>query len=135
MEREDEVEFLREALRRRVEQTSVRRVAREVSMSHGGVYNLITGKVIPYGKTLIKLRAWYLDRWAQDGEGLSPTAARYLLDQMLRGVPLALRPRAGVEVLNGLEAIHAKYGMTPPPWLPALRNELLEDLEAEEGRG
>ncbi|HKP75523.1 MAG TPA: hypothetical protein VJT67_08260 [Longimicrobiaceae bacterium] len=134
MDREAEVEVLREALRRRVEQTSIRRVAQEVSMSHGGVYNLVTGRVAPYGKTLAKLRAWYLDQWAQGGEGLSSTAARYLIDQMLGSIPLALRPRAGVELLDGLEAIYARFKMPAPPWLALLRRELESDAKAA-GRG
>jgi len=133
VDRAAEVELLREALRRRVEQTSVRRVAQEVSMSHGGVYNLVTGRVTPYGKTLAKLRAWYLDQWAQAGEGLTPTAARYLLEQMLGSIPPELRPRAGVDLLDGLEAIHKRFRMPAPPWLEALRRELKADA-GEPGR-
>jgi hypothetical protein len=130
VDRAAEVEFLREALRRRVEQTSIRHVALEVSMSHGGIYNLITGKVAPYGKTLAKLRAWYLQQWAAGGEGLSATAARYLIEQMLSSVPLSLRAEAGVELLNGLEVIHQRYGMPTPAWLDELRRELRDDAEA-----
>lgn len=130
MDRAAEIEFLREALRRRVEQTSIRHVAQEVNMSHGGIYNLVIGKVVPYGKTLAKLRAWYLAQWAQGGEGLSTDAARYLIEQMLGSIPRALRAQAGVELLDGLEALYRKYGLPPPAWLHELRRELRADAEA-----
>lgn len=130
MDRAAEIEFLREALRRRVEQTSIRHVALEVHMSHGGIYNLVIGKVVPYGKTLAKLRAWYLAQWAQGGEGLSTDAARYLIEQMLGSIPRALRPQAGVELLDGLEALYRKYGLPSPAWLHELRRELRADAEA-----
>jgi hypothetical protein len=124
VERAAEIEFLREALRRRVEQTSVRHVAAEVQMSHGGVYNLVTGQVAPYGKTLAKLRAWYLEHWAQGGDGLPLSAARYLLQQMLGPIPEAVRGAAGVELLDGLGALYRKYEGTPPVWIPELRREM-----------
>ena len=130
MDRAAEIEFLREALRRRVEQTSIRHVALEVKMSHGGIYNLVIGKVAPYGKTLAKLRAWYLAQWAQGGEGLSTDAARYLIEQMLRSIPPTLRAEAGVELLDGLEVLYRKYGLPPPAWLHELRRELRADAEA-----
>jgi predicted ATPase with chaperone activity len=44
--------LLRAALKRRVEQTSVRQAAIEAGMSHGGVHNFVTTNEMPYGKTL-----------------------------------------------------------------------------------
>jgi hypothetical protein len=130
VDRTSEIEFLREALRRRVEQTSIRTVAVEVKMSHGGIYNLVSGKVAPYGKTLAKLRAWYLHQWAEGGEGLSAPAARNLIDQMLVSIPRAVRPGASVELLDAMEALHRRYELPAPAWLHALRRDLREDVEA-----
>ena len=132
MDRAAEIEFLREALRRRVEQTSIRHVALEVKMSHGGIYNLVIGEGAPYGKTLAKLRAWYLEQWAQGGEGLSTDAARYLIEQMLGSIPRAMRARAGVELLDGMEVLYRKYGLPPPAWRHELRRELRAEAEASE---
>ena len=132
MDRNTEIEFLREALRRRVDQTSIRQAAMEVQMSHGGIYNLVSGKVLPYGKTLVKLRAWYLQQWAAGDEGLSTPAANYLIEQMLGSLPRELRLRAGVELLDGMEAIYRRYDVPPPAWVADLRRELREDIEAEE---
>src|SRR6185295_3078832 len=99
-------------------------------MSHGGIYNLVTGAAAPYGKTLAKLRAWYLAQWAQGGEGLSTDAARYLIEQMLGSIPPTMRAQAGVELLDGLEVLYRKYGLPPPAWLHELRRELRADAEA-----
>ena len=127
MDLEAEIEFLREALRRRVEQTSIRHVAEEVNMSHGGIYNLINGKVRPYGKTLAKLRVWYLERWAQGGEGLSIAAAGYLVEQMLGPIPRPLRGLAALELLDAIEVLYGKYEFPAPGWL----NDLRQGLRAE----
>lgn len=123
MDRRDEIEFLRTALRRRVEQTSVRQAAVEAGMSHGGVHNFITGTELPYGKTLARLRAWYLEHWAQGTEGLSLEAARYLVAEMLGAIPRTERAAAGAELLDALEAIHRRHEMPPPAWLHELRRE------------
>jgi AcrR family transcriptional regulator len=123
MDRRDEIEFLRQALRRRVEQTSVRHVAAEARMSHGGVYNFVTKNEVPYGKTLARLRAWYLEHWAQGSEGLSLEAARYLIAEMLGAIPRDDRLGAGMELLDAIEAIHRHHEMPPPAWLHELRRE------------
>lgn len=131
VDRDTEIEFLREALRRRVEKTSVRQVAAEVKMSHGGVYNLVAGTVVPYGKTLAKLRAWYLEQSASGGAGLTVPAARYLIDQMLAAVPQVVRPAAAAELLENLTAVHGRFGVPAPPWVHQLRGA----LEEEAGKG
>jgi hypothetical protein len=123
VERKDEIEFLREAIRLRVEQTSVRQTALEVGVSHGGIHNLVKRREVPYGKTLEKLRAWYLQQWAEGGEGLSTDAARYVIEQMLRAIPRKYRLAAGFELLDALEALHRRYDVPPPAWLHKLRRE------------
>lgn len=123
MDRRDEIEFLRSALRRRVEETSVRQAAAEVGMSHGGVHNFITRDDRPYGKTLAKLRAWYLRYSAEGGEGLSADSADYLIGQMLAAIPPDHRAAARSEVLEGLDQLYRTHGTSPPAWLHELRRE------------
>jgi hypothetical protein len=132
VDRAAEIEFLREALRRRAEQTSIRNVALEVKMSHGGIFNLVSGEVMPYGKTLAKLRAWFLDRWAQGGEGLSTDAARYLTEQMLGSIPPGVRDRARLDLLDGVEVLYRKYGRQRPAWLRDLLRELRADASGSD---
>src|SRR5215213_8064497 len=123
VDRRDEIEFLRAALRQRVEETSVRQAAAEVGMSHGGVHNFITRDDLPYGKTLAKLRAWYLRQWAEGGEGLSVDSAGYLIEQMLGSIPPLQRHAARTEVLEGLNRIYREHEILPPAWLHELRRE------------
>ena len=127
MDRDAEIEFLREALRRRVEQTSVRHVAAEVQMSHGGVYNLVMGTAAPYGKTLAKLRSWYLREWARGGGALTLAAARYLMEEMLGTIPRRIRPRAGLELMETLVDLYGRHGAPSPPWVDELREEYEEE--------
>lgn len=129
MDRAAEVEFLRNALRRRVEQTSIRHVALEVRMSHGGIYNLILGKVEPYGKTLSKLRVWYMGRWAEGGESLSSSSAGFLLEEMLGSIPRALRGQASLELLDRIGELHRKHSVPVPGWVQELRVVLRAGLE------
>ena len=124
MDRNAEIELLRNALRRRVETTSVRQVAAEVKMSHGAIFNLINGQVVPRGKTLSKLRAWYVEQSSGGGAGLTLEAASFLVDLMLGSVPAYLRPTAGVEMLDKLEEIYEHFGVPTPAWVNALRKQL-----------
>jgi hypothetical protein len=135
LERDAEIEFLREALRRRVEQTSVRHVAAEVGMSHGGVYNLVMGRgSAPYGKTLAKLRNWYLRGWARGGGELTLTAARYLIEEMLGTIPRRIRARAGLELMSTLKELYRRHGAPTPAWVAELEAEY-EKMAREEGEG
>ncbi|HEX9935728.1 MAG TPA: hypothetical protein VGB15_01345 [Longimicrobium sp.] len=133
MDRDAEIEFLREALRRRVEQTSVRHVAAEVQMSHGGVYNLVVGRSVPYGKTLAKLRSWYLREWARGGGALSLTAARYLMEEMLGTIPRRIRARAGLELMDTLRELYARHNAQAPSWVDELTVEYTREAAEEEG--
>ena len=126
MDRNAEVELLREALRRRVETTSVRQVAAEVQMSHGAIFNLVNGQAVPRGKTLMKLRAWYVEQSASGGMGLTVEAARFLVDQIFGSVPAYLRPAAAVELLVKLEEVYQLVGVPIPSWLGPLRKQLEE---------
>ena len=126
MDRHAEIELLREALRRRVETTSVRQVAAEVRMSHGAVYNLVNGDVVPRGKTLAKLRVWYVEQSARGGSGLTVDAARFLVDQMLGAVPAYMRPAAGVELLEKLDGVYQQFGVPTPHWVGELRKQVGE---------
>jgi hypothetical protein len=135
VDRKDEIEFLRAAVRRRVEQTSIRQTALEVGVSHGGIHNLVNRREVPYGKTLAKLRAWYLQQWAEGREGLSTHVARYLLEQMLGAIAREYRLAAGFELLDALEALHRKHDVPPPAWLHELRREWRESTGPEPRSG
>jgi transcriptional regulator with XRE-family HTH domain len=130
VDRDTEIEILREALRRRAEETTVRQVAAEVGMSHGGVHNLLSGGVAPYGKTLAKLRAWYVDQQLRGGGELTAMTARYLVDKLLAAVPAPVRAAAQVETLDSLTAVYGRFGVPAPPWIAELRDELGREVES-----
>jgi hypothetical protein len=74
-----EAAFLLAAVREAVERTSIRAVAKESGVSHGGIYNFANGRTRRlYGTTLGKLRNWYLRQWASGGVGLTSDVAAYL---------------------------------------------------------
>ena len=52
------VDTLREAVRLRVEDTSLRQTAREIGISHPGLRDFLNGSE-PYGPNLLKLREWH----------------------------------------------------------------------------
>jgi len=70
------LEALREAVARRVADTSVRQTAREIGLSHQALSRFIRAETEPYGTTVAKIRAWYsgdaneLDRLRQEVEEL-----------------------------------------------------------------
>jgi hypothetical protein len=86
-ESDGEIAFLYAAVRRAVERSSIRDVARQSGMSHGGVHNIVTGTTNrTYGATICKLREWYLGQWARGGDGLTPEVATYLIEQVLAAI-------------------------------------------------
>lgn len=68
--------ILREAIARRVADTSVRQAAREIGLSHQALSRFIRAETEPYGTTVAKIRTWYLgeanelDRLRQEVEEL-----------------------------------------------------------------
>ena len=110
--------FLFAAVRREVERKSVRAVSKDLGVSHGTISNIVSGKTRRlYGTTLSKLRSWYLRQWAGGGDGLTPDAAAYLMEEMLAAIPPGERKAAALELVQGLGRIYAMHGVPPPVWL------------------
>jgi hypothetical protein len=104
------------------EAASLRSVAREVGMTPMGLRAFIRGGK-PQERTLRKLNVWYTQRIANrtpEGED----AARAALAVLGGLYPLEDRVRVEVRVLDVMEDEFRQCGITPPPWLPALRAEL-----------
>ena len=119
-----EVAFLLAAVRQAVARTSIRAVAKASGVSHGGIYNFVSGRTRRlYGTTLGKLRDWYLRHWASGGDGLTPDVAAYLVEQVLAAVPPGERNGAALELVHALEGIYERHGTRRPVWLSAVRDE------------
>jgi hypothetical protein len=119
-----EIAFLYAAVRRAVERSSIRDVARQSGMSHGGVHNIVTGTTNrTYGATIRKLRDWYLNQWARGGDGLTPEVAAYLIEQVLAAIEPGARKAAALDLVRSLESIYASHQAPRPVWLSTLRDE------------
>ena len=120
-----EVAFLFAAVRRAVERSSVRVVARDAGVSHGCISNIVSGKTGGrlYGKTHNKLRSWYLRQWAGGGDGLTPDVAAYLMEEMLAAIAPGERQAAALELVEGLERIYATRDLPRPAWLSGVRDD------------
>lgn len=119
-----EIAFLYAAVRRAVERSSIRDVARQSGMSHGGIHNIVTGTTNrTYGATIRKLRDWYLRQWAEGGDGLTPEVAVYLIEQVLAVIVPGARNAAALELVRSLESIYASHQAPRPAWLSAVRDE------------
>jgi hypothetical protein len=123
-ESDGEIAFLLAAVRRAVARSSIRDVARQSGMSHGGIHNIVTGTTNrTYGATVRKLRDWYLRQWARGGDGLTPEVAAYLVEQVLAAIEPGARSAAALDLVRSLETIYASHQAPRPAWLSAVRDE------------
>jgi hypothetical protein len=114
------VRHLRETAAARVENTSLRSVAREIGMSPTGLKKFLQGTA-PYSPTLRRLRNWYVQYAAvQAGEVLTQdaTAALAVLVHDLSPEP---RREAATCVLDCMTRGYDQSGKTRPVWLNELR--------------
>lgn len=114
------IRHVREAAAARVENTSLRNVAREVGMSPMGLRNFLHGTE-PYSPTLRRLRNWYV-RYAAVQTGNvhveDATAALAVLVHDLSPVP---RREAAVTVLDAVGRGYEQSGVVKPAWVEELR--------------
>ena len=115
------IRHVREVAAARVENTSLRRVAREIGMSPMGLRNFLRG-TRPYSPTLRRLRNWYV-RYAAHRSGTvqmeDATAALSVLVHDLGSVP---RRQAAVTVLDAVGRGYEQSGVQRPEWVAELRS-------------
>jgi hypothetical protein len=114
---ESEPAFLIAAVREAVKRSSIRAVAAQAGMSHGGLFNLVTGRTRPFGTTVNKLRSWYLREGLPGGDGLTPDVVSYLVEQLVAPIDGEGRGAAVRELLGALERIFHSHGTPRPVWL------------------
>jgi hypothetical protein len=115
-------------VRREVARSSIRAVAKASGVSHGGIYNLATGRTRRvYGTTISKLRDWYLHQWAAGGDSLTPVVAAYLIEQVLAAIAPGARAAAVLELVRSLERIYATHDVPLPLWIGVVRDEYQGD--------
>jgi hypothetical protein len=114
------VRHLREAAVARVENSSLRGVAREIGMSPMGLRNFLHGTE-PYAPTLRRLRNWYVKYAALRSGSVhteDATAALAVLVHDLAAVP---RREAAATVLDAVGQGYEKSGVAKPAWVSELR--------------
>ena len=122
LDAQNEAAFLIAACRRAAARSSIRAVATQSGMSHGGLHNLLAGKTRRVnGATIRKLRTWYLREWADGGDSLTPSVAAYLMEQVLAPIDERERASAAMELVCAVERIYDSHGAPRPAWLGAIR--------------
>jgi hypothetical protein len=120
--RDATVQHLRDMAAARVENTSLRGVAREIGMSPTGLKKFLQGTA-PYSPTLRRLRKWYLQHAALPTGEVSyhdASAALVVLTHDLQPEP---RREASDCVLECLERGYEVSGRSRPRWVAELRAE------------
>jgi len=111
------VEELRNAVRERVAEKSIRVVAQETGMSPTGLWRFIGG-TSPYLKTQRRLQAWYvMDRAERSELEVTGPLAAAALDILTRHLPAEMRMERAAQLLSLLE----EQGKPVPAWLARLR--------------
>ena len=113
--------ILRNALRQRVAETSLRATATEVGLSWKGIGNIING-TDPQPRTIRKLTDWYVRRGALSEEPSAETV-QAALAVLTRGLPLGVQAKAVTMVIEGLHSTLDEDGLPVPEWLRRLGSE------------
>ena len=120
--REATVAHLREMAAARVENTSLRGVAREIGMSPTGLKKFLMGTA-PYSPTLRRLRKWYLQYAALPFAEVTYQEASAALVVLTHDLTSQARRAAVDGVLESLERGYDASGRSRPRWVDELRAE------------
>jgi len=113
------IEVLREAVRRRVADSTLRQVAAEIGMSFSGLHTFLDGTT-PHPGTVRKVAAWHVRAASESGNTVDTALAETALDLLLRHVPPRKRPALRRELVEALVAQAKREQLPPPAWADAL---------------
>jgi hypothetical protein len=111
---------IRERVGARVENTSLRNVAREIGMSPAGLKKFLQGTA-PHSPTLRRLRNWYVQYVAASAGDVSEPDASAALAVLVHDLTPDARRRIAGEVLDTLARGYETSGKTRPDWFSGLR--------------
>jgi hypothetical protein len=120
--REATVQHLREMAAARVENTSLRGVAREIGMSPTGLKKFLMGTA-PYSPTLRRLRKWYLQYAALPSAEVTYQDASNALVVLTHDLSPDPRRETSDCVLDCLARGYDTTGRSRPRWVAELRAE------------
>lgn len=113
---------VREALRARVEATSLRRVADDVGLSASGLRNIIEGRTTPHRSTLKKLDAWLLT-YEATRERVTVAGVHAALALLVDGLSAERASLTRRRLLDVLRVAYKDARVPLPPWLDEVGGE------------
>ncbi|HEU0014198.1 MAG TPA: hypothetical protein VFQ45_10975 [Longimicrobium sp.] len=114
------IRHIREVAAARVENTSLRQVAREIDMSPTGLKKFLEGSS-PYSPTVHRLRNWYVRTSAAQDRNVEEVDAGAALAVLVHDLASDVRRQAALEVLEAVEIGYAESGKHKPEWLAELK--------------
>lgn len=114
------IRHLRETAAARVENTSLRSVAREIGMSPTGLKKFLLGTA-PYSPTVRRLRSWYVQYGAVEGGNVGLQDASAALAVLMHDLPPEPRESTAGCLLECVGRGYDRAGRARPSWLAELR--------------
>ena len=114
------VRHMREVAASRVENTSLRQVAREIGMSPTGLKKFLEGTA-PYSPTVRRLRNWYVRYAAVQKSDVETVDASAALSVLMHDLGSDSRRDAALNVLEAVGSGYERSGKPRPEWLSELR--------------
>ena len=116
------IRHMREVAAARVENTSLRQVAREIGMSPTGLKKFLDGTA-PYSPTIRRLRNWYVRYSADQESNVEQVDASAALAVLMHDLRSDSRRNAAVHMLDALSGGYQQSGKSQPAWLAELRTQ------------
>lgn len=114
------IKHLRESAAARVENTSLRSVAREIGMSPTGLKKFLQGTA-PYSPTLRRLRSWYVQYAALPSGAVGVEDATAALSVLIHDISPDPKRDTATCVLDCVARGYELSGRTSPAWVNELR--------------
>lgn len=116
------IKHLRETAAARVENTSLRSVAREIGMSPTGLKKFLQGTA-PYSPTLRRLRNWYVQFANRTDQMVHREVASAALSVLVHDLPPDSRGQTAHCLLDCVGKGYVESGRSQPVWVSELRAE------------
>jgi transcriptional regulator with XRE-family HTH domain len=114
------VRHMREVAAARMENTSLRQVAREIGMSPTGLKKFLEATA-PYSPTVRRLRNWYVRYAAVQRSDVEEVDASAALEVLMHDLRSESRRDAALHVLEAVGTGYERSGRPRPDWLSELR--------------
>lgn len=129
-ERSAKIERFREAVRTMAENTSLRKVAKEIGMSASGLKKFLEGAA-PYSPTMRRLHRWYVQHAGVQHDWLELPEADAALRVLVHELTPDSRRATAERMVECLRRGYEESGKSAPGWLADLGARPSEQTPAE----